>query len=115
MHPRRAALLPATFRQSRGHAGLHDRAQEAAERNLQGGIPMSNIRLRFVTCRDPISEGIRLRENFWASHVEAVTPLGAGPQKYLGAHCDGGVQARDVGYDAKVLQQELFVDLPETA
>ena len=76
---------------------------------------MSNIRLRFVTCRDPISEGIRLRENFWASHVEAVTPLGAGPQKYLGAHCDGGVQARDVGYDAKVLQQELFVDLPNVS
>jgi hypothetical protein len=76
---------------------------------------MSNIRLRFVTCHDPISEGIRLRENFWASHVEAVTPEGAGPQKYLGAHCDGGVQARDVGYDAKILQQELFVDLAETA
>ena len=77
---------------------------------------MSNIRLRFVTCHDPISEGIRLRENFWASHVEAVTPEanGRGP-KYLGAHCDGGVQARDVGYDAAVLQQELFVDLPETA
>lgn len=72
---------------------------------------MSNIRLRFVTCRDPISEGIRLRENFWASHVEAVTPEG----KYLGAHSDGGVQAREVGYDAGILQQELFVDLPETA
>jgi hypothetical protein len=72
---------------------------------------MSNIRLRFVTCRDPISQGIRLRENFWASHVEAVTPEG----KYLGAHSDGGVQARDVGYDAKSLQQELFVDLAETA
>jgi hypothetical protein len=72
---------------------------------------MSNIKLRFVTCRDPISQGIRLRENFWASHVEAMTPQG----KYLGAHCDGGVQARDVGYDAQVLQQELFVELPETA
>jgi hypothetical protein len=72
---------------------------------------MSNIKLRFVTCHDPISQGIRLRENFWASHVEAVTPQG----KYLGAHCDGGVQARDVGYDAQVLQQELFVELPETA
>jgi len=76
---------------------------------------MSNIRLRFVTCHDPISEGIRLRENFWASHVEAVTPTGTSPPKYLGAHCDGGVQARAVGYDAAVLQQELFVDLPETA
>jgi hypothetical protein len=72
---------------------------------------MSNIRLRFVTCHDEISAGIRLRENFWASHVEAVTPQG----KYLGAHCDGGVQARAVGYDARTLQQELFVDLAETA
>lgn len=72
---------------------------------------MSNIRLRFVTCHDPISQGIRLRENFWASHVEAVTPEG----KYLGAHCDGGVQARPVDYDAPILQQELFVDLAETA
>jgi hypothetical protein len=78
---------------------------------LPGGTPMSAIRLRFVTCRDPISAGIRLRENFWASHVEAVTPEG----KYLGAHADGGVQARAAGYDAAVLQQELFVDLPETA
>jgi len=79
-------------------------------------MAMSNIRLRFVTCHDPISEGIRLRENFWASHVEAVTPTGNGQApKYLGAHCDGGVQARDVGYDAAVLQQELFVDLPEAA
>ena len=60
------------------------------------------------TCHDPISEAIRLRENFWASHVEAVKPAG----KYLGAHRDGGVQARDVGYDAGVLRQELFVDLP---
>jgi hypothetical protein len=76
---------------------------------------MSNIRLRFVTCHDPISEGIRLRENFWASHVEAVTPEGTGPRKYLGAHCDGGVQLRDVGYDARVLQRELFADLAETA
>src|SRR5260370_31749484 len=99
MHSRRATLLPATFRKSRGHAGLHDRAQEATERNLQGSIPMSNIRLRFVTCRDPISTGIRLRENFWASHVEAVTPAG----EYLAPHCDRGGPARDVGYDARVL------------
>jgi hypothetical protein len=72
---------------------------------------MSNIRLRFVTCRDPISAGIRLRENFWASHVEAVTPQG----QYLGAHADGGVQARAPGYDAAILQHEQLVDLAETA
>jgi hypothetical protein len=72
---------------------------------------MSNIRLRFVTCRDPISDGIRLRESFWASHVEAVTPAG----KYLGAHADGGVQARAPGYDKAILMRELFVDLPNLA
>jgi hypothetical protein len=85
-----------------------------------GNNPMTAIRLRFVTCNDPVSEGIRLRENFWASHVEAVTPAGngLGPNglgpKYLGAHADGGVQARDPGYDAAILRQELFVELAET-
>jgi hypothetical protein len=83
---------------------------------MPGGFQMSAIRLRFVTCNDPVSEGIRLRENFWASHVEAVTPAGDGQgPKYLGAHSDGGVQARDPGYDAAILRQELFVELAETA
>lgn len=68
------------------------------------------IRIRFVTCSDAISATIRLAENFWASHVEAVTPAGL----YLGAHADGGVQSRPVGYDSKTLQRELFVDLPAT-
>jgi hypothetical protein len=72
---------------------------------------MSNIRLRFVSGKDPESMAIRLRENFPYSHVEAVTPEG----KYLGAHASGGVQARDPGYDAAYLDHELFVDLPNLA
>ncbi|HEY6258031.1 MAG TPA: hypothetical protein VIY51_19785 [Xanthobacteraceae bacterium] len=68
------------------------------------------IRLRFVCGRDTVSLGIRARENFPFSHAEAVTPDG----RYLGAHADGGVQAREPGYDAAYLERALFVDLPET-
>jgi hypothetical protein len=65
------------------------------------------IRLRFVTCDDQISALIRWAEDFWASHVEAVVPEG-----YLGAHADGGVAIRPVGYDQAILAREEFVDLP---
>jgi hypothetical protein len=66
-----------------------------------------SIRLRFVTCNDPLSAAIRWAEDFWASHVEAVLPDG-----YLGAHADGGVQIRPVGYDRATMIREEFVDLP---
>jgi hypothetical protein len=66
------------------------------------------IRLRFVTCEDPVSDGIRFWTGFEYSHVEAVTPEGL----YLGAHADGGVQARRVGYDKATLRAEKFIDLP---
>ena len=69
------------------------------------------IRLRFVSGNDKISMGIRLRESFPFNHVEAVTPAGL----YLGAHADGGVQARAPGYDLAWLERELFVDLPNLA
>jgi hypothetical protein len=69
------------------------------------------MRLRFVTCDDPISVAIRLRERamaqhigFTPSHVEIVTTEG-----YLGAHYRGGVQIRPVGYDD--FSSELFVDV----
>lgn len=65
------------------------------------------IRLRFVTCNDHISALIRWAEDDWRSHVEAVLPDG-----YLGAHSDGGVKVRQVGYDAAILQREEFVDIP---
>lgn len=67
---------------------------------------MSTIQLRFVTCKDPLSEAIRWAEDFWASHVEAVVSGG-----YLGAHADGGVMIRPVGYDSATLLREEFVDI----
>jgi hypothetical protein len=70
-------------------------------------IPPGHIRLRFVTGNDAVSAGIRYAEDFWASHVEAVMPDGT----YLGAHADGGVQARPPTYDTTWTKQ-LFVDLP---
>ncbi len=68
------------------------------------------IRLRFVSGGDLDSLAIRARTESPWSHVEAVTPAG----KYLGAHAQGGVLARDPGYDASWLKAEQFVDLPET-
>ena len=68
------------------------------------------IRLRFVTCSDPLSTIIREREGavipFTPSHVEAVVAEG-----YLGAHYEGGVAIRPVGYDQATLLHELFVEL----
>jgi hypothetical protein len=67
------------------------------------------IRLRFVTCNDPVSAGIRAAEyGFWASHTEAVMPDGT----LLGAHYDGGVQARAADYDKGEFSRELIVSLP---
>lgn len=67
------------------------------------------ITLRFVTCNDPISAGIRAAEyGFWASHVEAVMPDGT----LLGAHYDGGVEARAANYDLGEYSKDLHVALP---
>jgi hypothetical protein len=77
------------------------------------------MRLRFVTCNDPVSDLIRAREGdmaacigFTPSHAEVVVREG-----YLGAHYDGGVAIRSVGYDRATLLHELFVDvaLPDEA
>lgn len=75
---------------------------------------MTAPRLRFVRCSDTLSGLIADREGvealpFTPSHVECV--VGGG---YLGAHLDGGVAVRPVGYDAATLVHELFVDLPAT-
>jgi hypothetical protein len=68
--------------------------------------------IRFVTCDDIVSAAIRGAEyGFWASHVEALMPDG----KLLGAHYDGGVLERDVGYDAGIMARELYVPLPMPA
>jgi hypothetical protein len=67
------------------------------------------IRLRFVTCHDAISFGIRAFEyGFWASHTEAVMPDGT----LLGAHYEGGVQARPADYDFGKSVREEIVSLP---
>jgi hypothetical protein len=56
--------------------------------------------IRFVRGTAWESTAIALQEKscmpFVPSHVEALTPDGA---FYIGAHIDGGVQARSVGYD----------------
>jgi hypothetical protein len=71
------------------------------------------IRLRFVTGKDFVSRLILAREGPMApwikdvpSHVELVVAEG-----YLGAHDDGGVQIRPVGYDKSYLAAERFVDV----
>ena len=73
------------------------------------------IRLRFVEGQAISSDFIELREGtcmpIVPSHVECVDP---GTGKYIGQHLDGGMQARDPGYDAP-FRGELFVDLPCTA
>jgi uncharacterized protein YycO len=69
------------------------------------------ITLRFVTCNDPVSYTIRAFEyGFWASHAEALMPDGT----LLGAHADGGVQARNHDYDAGKFTKELYVSIPAT-
>jgi hypothetical protein len=69
------------------------------------------IRLRFVSGKDAVSLGIRAQTRSDWSHAEAVTPDGL----YLGAHAQGGVEARKPGYDADYLAKDLLVDLGETA
>jgi hypothetical protein len=70
------------------------------------------IRIRFVAGIDTISRAIQVRSGlcmpFTPSHVECVTPDG----KYAGQHFEGGMQAREPGYDKSILEHELFVDLP---
>ena len=65
------------------------------------------IRLRFVGRSDPESLAILFDTGGLYSHVEAVTPDG----KYLGAHVDGGVQARPADYDKGQFDHDLFVNL----
>jgi hypothetical protein len=71
---------------------------------------MASITLRFVSSDDLISRVIRGAElGFPYQHVECRMPDGT----LLGAHIDGGVQARAAGYDT-TWKRQLFVDLPCT-
>ncbi len=72
---------------------------------------MSTIRIRFVTCNGPISWMVRAAEmGFLFSHAEVAMPDGT----LLGAHADGGVQARPSGYDVAHAPVEVLVDVPCT-
>jgi hypothetical protein len=78
------------------------------------------VRVRFVTCSDIVSSLIRDCEGpmapwvkFTPSHVElAGFALPDGTPGYLGAHDQGGVMIRPVGYDKATLTGELLVDVP---
>jgi hypothetical protein len=73
---------------------------------------VSLIKLRFVGGNDLISKGISAAEyGFWAIHAEAVMPDGT----WLGAHYDGGVQARPAGYDKATCTQDMIVSIPVEA
>jgi hypothetical protein len=89
------------------------------ETDMTGNTP--TITLRFVRSKGFSSDAIVLREQtcmpFTPSHVECVTPEGT----WLGQHSDGGMQARDAGYDHDDVvimndsrRCELFVELPCT-
>lgn len=70
------------------------------------------VTLRFVTGPGLVWSIIRRSEmGLWAGHVEALMPDGT----LLGAHQDGGVQARPRYYDKGQWTQEAFVTLPATA
>jgi hypothetical protein len=66
------------------------------------------IVLRFVDGQDMVAAGIRAAEyGFWAIHTEALMPDGT----LLGAHWQGGVQARAHDYDAGQYTKDLYVQI----
>lgn len=80
------------------------------------------ITLRFVTGNDLVSRLIRMQAGVsipvTPSHVEALSPDG---KAYIGAHFDGGVAARPIGYDNDQLmtlsdgsRSERLIRLPAT-
>jgi hypothetical protein len=80
------------------------------------------IMLRFVTGNDLVSRLIRMQAGvsmpFTPSHVEALSSDG---KAYIGAHFNGGVAARPIGYDIDQLmtladgsRSERLIGLPAT-
>jgi hypothetical protein len=78
------------------------------------------ITLRFVTGDNLVSRLIRMQAGvsmpFTPSHVETLSPDG---KFYIGAHFDGGVAARPIGYDHDQMvllpdgsRSERLIDLP---
>lgn len=69
--------------------------------------------IRFVQgARSLVSWDIEARENvampITPSHTEMLSRDG---KSYIGAHIEGGIQARPVGYDAATMKAELLLDL----
>ena len=73
------------------------------------------MKLRFVQGTGIISKAIVAQSKtampFTPSHVEAVTEDGL---NYIGAHIEGGIQSRSVGYDKDEIAHELILDLVAT-
>jgi hypothetical protein len=71
------------------------------------------MKVRFVAGNTLVSRAIIWQSKtampFTPSHVETVTEDG---KYYIGAHIDGGTQARLVGYDKAETVHELILDLP---
>lgn len=66
------------------------------------------IRIRFVTSHDIVSWAIRGAEmGFQFSHAEVIMP----DNTLLGAHMDGGVEARPWGYDAAYNPIEMIAEI----
>jgi hypothetical protein len=66
------------------------------------------IRIRFVTGNDFVSNAIRAGErDGWCTHVEAIMSDGT----LVGAHIEGGVEARPADYDKETRTRELIVEL----
>lgn len=69
------------------------------------------IRIRFIDGVDVVARGISAAEyGFWAIHTEAIMPDGT----LLGAHWQGGVQARPAGYDKGQYTKDLIAEIPAT-
>ena len=70
---------------------------------------MTAIAIRLVTGADAVSAMIRAAElGFAYSHADVAMPEGG----YLGAHAEGGVALRPVGYDAAATTREQLVAVP---
>ncbi len=72
---------------------------------------MTTLRIRFVTSANAMSNAIRAAQLGWPfTHVEVAVEGG-----YLGAHLNGGVAVRPIGYDAGATMLERFftIDIGE--
>lgn len=73
---------------------------------------MSTIRFVQGKTDSLVSFDIEARENvampITPSHTEMLSRDG---KSYIGAHIDGGIQARPVGYDASSMKAEVLIDL----